>query len=241
MTHQYAVNLTIRFAKFDPDLFDVAPRDLQEDNDHVPMHAAGRQLLKELGEQATRLAGALPGEAVTIQAFNEEKGYVTLRFVHETPLHGPAAGLRAAETQPFQHNQEQSKMTTSGNPLHVALANHMSEPGYLTARRMPESRVHLNQEAVNNGLDARMMLAYTAGAVPDPDDPRIQPGSEFGCEYYPMDDSTPRVFCHVLPVWTLGAGQDEPPKLLALRATVSVGEDVVGAAYVELGEAQEEP
>lgn len=128
-------------------------------------------------------------------------------------------------------------MRTSGKPLHVALANSMPEPGYLAARRMPESGVHLNQDAVNNGLDARMILAYTAGTVPDPDDPEVQPSSEFESEYYPIGDSTPRVFCHVLPVWTLADGQDEPPRLLALRTTVLVEEDVVGTAYVELAEA----
>ena len=238
MTHQYAVNLTIRFAKFDPDLFDVAPRDLQEDNDHVPMHAAGRQLLKELGEQAARLAGPLPGESVTVQAFNEEKGYVTLRFVHEIPL--PNNGAHTPLEQSHA-SRNKAKMSTSGDPLHVALANSISEPGYLAARRMTESGVHLSQDAVNNGLDARMMLAYTADTVPDPDEPKDKHISEFGCEYYPMDDSAPRVYCHVLPVWTLGAGPDEPPKLLALRATVLVGEDVVGTAYVELAEPQDDP
>ena len=91
MAHQYTVELTMRFDKFDSDLFDVVPRDLQEDNDHIPMHASGRKLLKELGEQAARDAGALPDESVSVHAVNEEKGYVSLLFIHETPLPGPAA------------------------------------------------------------------------------------------------------------------------------------------------------
>ena len=43
--HQYTVELTLRFDKFHTDLFDTVPRDINEDNDHVPMHNQGRTAL----------------------------------------------------------------------------------------------------------------------------------------------------------------------------------------------------
>lgn len=123
-------------------------------------------------------------------------------------------------------------MATSGKPIHVALAQSMDEPGYEATRRMPVTGVHLSQSAIDNGLDGRMMLAYTAYTEPDAGGPDIVPGYQAETDYYPAGTTGPRVRCEVQPVWHIE--YEEEPALVAFRTTVSVDGKTVGSAYVEV-------
>ena len=123
-------------------------------------------------------------------------------------------------------------MTTSGKPIHIALGQSLSEQGYQGAKRMPEAGVHLTQQAINNGLDARMILAYTADTEPDAGGPDVVPGYEAETEYYPAGIEGPRIQCRVEPVWRME--YEKEPSLAAFRTTVMVDEELVGSAYVEI-------
>lgn len=100
--HIYSVELGLRFDKFHRDIFDTMPRDIEQDNDRVPMHEAGRRLLRDLGENTAKETGALPDDAVTVEVVNDEKGYVRLVFSHTTPVKAedPAPVAIPPEPQP---------------------------------------------------------------------------------------------------------------------------------------------